>query len=98
MSTIRLSLNPSLEEVLEELEKAYRPMSRTEILKMAIAEFYNSRFGDPQIKTKKVSTRKDRVELVDKWLETKKEPDMSAEDLEEAFGEWWSQNKNSFRG
>ena len=45
MNTLRLTLNQSLEEVIQELEQAYKPMSRTEILKMTIAEFYNSRFG-----------------------------------------------------
>ena len=99
MNTIRLTLNPSLEEVLEKLEMTYKPMSRSEILKMTIAEFYNSRFGNGAAKKASKSPVKaqERVELINQWIETKQQPDLPAEELEDAFGEWWAENKKELR-
>jgi len=96
MSTIRLTLNQSMEEVIAELEQAYKPMSRTEILKMTVAEFYNSRFGKTSKKKTKRSS-KQNVQLVNKWIQTKQEPNLSAEELENAFGDWWAENKAELR-
>jgi hypothetical protein len=97
MSTIRLTLNQSLEEVIQELEQAYKPMSRTEILKMTIAEFYSSRFNKTTktTTTSKSSTKK--IKTIDNWVDTGVEPDIEKGEIEEAFGEWWSLNKNDLR-
>ena len=99
MNTIRLTLNPSLEEVLEKLEMTYKPMSRSEILKMTIAEFYNSRFGNGAAKkaTQSPVKAQERVELINQWIKTKQQPDLPAEELEDAFGEWWAENKKELR-
>jgi hypothetical protein len=90
MSTIRLTLNQSFEEIIQELEEAYKPMSRTEILKMAVAEFYRQRMSQANKKTK-------NTQLVDDWLDTGQEPDLPKGQAEEAFGDWWSQNKTDLR-
>ncbi len=94
MSTIRLTLNPAMEEIIQELENNYKTMSRTEILKMVIAEFYNARFGNsarPKTQTQKNS------QIINKWLNTKVEPEIDKGDLEEVFGDWWSENKTDLR-
>ncbi|MEN8253049.1 MAG: hypothetical protein ABFQ62_01575 [Patescibacteria group bacterium] len=38
MPTVRLTINNQLENTFSNLEKVYKPMSRSEILKMALAE------------------------------------------------------------
>jgi len=96
MPTIGLTLNESMQEVIQEIEAAYKPMSRSEILKMIIAEFYNARFTSSGRGKSKQPTQKN-IKLVDIWLEDKQEPELDKGDLEEAFGDWWSQNKKNLR-
>jgi hypothetical protein len=43
MSTVRLTLTDELEEILRELEQDYRPLTRAELIKLAIAELYRGR-------------------------------------------------------
>jgi thymidylate synthase len=94
MSTIRLTLNQSLEEIIQELENSYKTMSRTEILKMVIAEFYNARFGS---NSKTNVQSKKNSQIVNKWIDTKVEPEMAKGEIEEVFGDWWSENKEELR-
>ena len=39
----------------------------------------------------------EKVELINQWIETKQQPDLPAEKLEDAFGEWWAENKKELR-
>ena len=97
MSTIRLTLNEALEEIIQELENQYKTMSRTEILKMAIAEFYNSRFGtSPKLKST-TQSKQNKSQIINKWLHTGTEPNLEKGELEEVFGDWWSDNKVDLR-
>jgi len=95
MSTIRLSLNQALEEVIETLEQAYKPMSRTEILKMAIAEFYNSRFGNGQImnKTGKTTkqTKKKNIQIAKQIVEEGKELNISKDRIDDIMADYWEE-------
>lgn len=93
MSSIRLTLNDALEEIIQEIEAAYKPMSRTEILKLALAEFYRAHFSSlqDQQQTKK------NIQAVDKWLAKGAVPNLPKGQFEDAFGDWWSSNKDSLR-
>lgn len=46
MSTIRLTVTKELEEVLTFLENRYKPLSRSEILKLGLAKIYSSALED----------------------------------------------------
>lgn len=96
MPSIRLTLNPPLEKIIQELEDNYKTMSRTEILKMAIAEFYNARFASSS-KPDKIVRHLKPCRVIDKWLSTKVEPELTKGELEEIFGDWWTENKENLR-
>lgn len=97
MSTIRLTLNEALEEIIQELENSYKTMSRTEILKMAIAEFYNFRFGTRTRVKSLPPNKQNKSKAFKKWLDAKIEPELNKGELEEVFGDWWTENKADLR-
>ncbi len=41
MSTVRLAITNELDEIFSTLEKAFKPLSRAEILKLALSDLYS---------------------------------------------------------
>ena len=94
MNTLRLTLNQSLEEVIQELEQAYKPMSRTEILKMTIAEFYNSRFGNTGVQKTSAKggqkrTKAQNIQIAKQIVEENKDLNIPKDEIDEIMADYW---------
>jgi hypothetical protein len=84
MSTVRLTLTPPLKKVLDELEESLMPLSKSEIIKTAVAELY--------ARVKKQQSGTTNINIHDVVRDIESNPNRL--DLtDEEFSDWWQNLK-----